>query len=137
MVLKSEELLGTLTKEAKERQAAFHGNRFTGKVDLVSNDEKSTPVKSVDKLAEVAKTSSTMVSRMQRLKRESPVKYSEVVAGDKTISGAYFELPPIRKRKSPTVGYWSKMPNSYPCSSHQYPTVPNSNLLQESPVSQQ
>lgn len=86
MVLKSEELLGTLTKEAKERQAEFHGNQYTQKkkVDLVSNDDKSTLGKSVDKLAEVAKTSATMVSRMQRLKRESPDKYSEVVAGDKT-----------------------------------------------------
>lgn len=99
MVLKSEELLGTLTKAAKERQAAFHGNQYTQKkkVDLSSNDDNG---RSVIKLAEVAKTSPTMVSRMQRLKRESPDKYSEVVVGDKTISGAYFELPPTRKRKS-------------------------------------
>ena len=66
-------------------------------MDLSSFDDNG---RSVIKLAEVAKTSPTMVSRMQRLKRESPDKYSEVVAGDKTISGAYFELPPIRKRKS-------------------------------------
>lgn len=94
VVLKSEELLGTLTKEAKERQ--LRGLKNVGS-SLGSNDTNGS---TKEKLAEVAKTSSTMVSRMQRLKRESPVKYSEVVAGDKTISGAYFELPPTRKRKS-------------------------------------
>lgn len=94
MVLRSEELLGTLTKAAKERQLS--GLRDAGS-PLVSNDPNG---RTKEKLAEVAKTSATMVSRMQRLKRESPDKYSEVVAGDKTISGAYFELPPTRKRKS-------------------------------------
>ena len=59
MVLKSEELLGTLTKEAKARQAAFHGNRFTGKVDSVSMEAKSTKSSSTsEKIAEIARTSS-------------------------------------------------------------------------------
>lgn len=80
MVLKSEELLGTLTNEAKERQAEFHGNRFTGKVDFASMETESTKSSSTsEKIADIART-----SRVQRLKRESPDKYSEVVAGDKT-----------------------------------------------------
>lgn len=94
VVLKSEELLGTLTKTARENSLR---NLKQNSSSTTSNDLIGS---SSQKLAEVAKSSSTMVSRMQRLKRESPDKYSEVVAGDKTISGAYFELPPTRKRNS-------------------------------------
>ncbi|HIX71074.1 MAG TPA: hypothetical protein IAA27_10140 [Candidatus Enterococcus stercoravium] len=100
MVLKSEELLGTLTKEAKERQAAFHGNRFTGKVDLGSMEPLSKKGKTSEKIAEIARTSRVQVDRLRRVKREAPEKYAEVVDGKKSIRKAYDELPPTRKRKS-------------------------------------
>lgn len=68
MVLKSEELLGTLTKEAKARQAEFHGNRFTGKVDSASMEKKSTkPVKTSEKIADIARTSRVQVPRCHHL----------------------------------------------------------------------
>ncbi|WP_311895760.1 hypothetical protein [Enterococcus asini] len=88
--------------------------------------------KTSEKIADIARTSRVQVDRLRRVKREAPEKYAEVIDGKKSIRKAYDELPPIRKRKSPTVGYWSKMPNSYPCSPQQHPTVTNSNLLQES-----
>lgn len=102
MVLKSEELLGTLTKEAKERQAAFHGNQYTQKkkVDLAPMESHSKKGKTSEKIADIARTSRVQVDRLRRVKREAPEKYAEVIDGKKSIRKAYDELPPIRKRKS-------------------------------------
>lgn len=45
------------------------------------------------KLADIAGVGKMTVTRMKKVKRESPELYEQVVKGEKTISGAYNELP--------------------------------------------
>lgn len=80
MVLKSEELLGTLTKEAKERQ--LRGLKNVGS-SLASMEYNGKPVKTSEKIADIARTSRVQVDRLRRVKREAPEKYAEVIDGKK------------------------------------------------------
>ena len=100
MVLKSEELLGTLTKEAKARQLSGLKNVGSSSVSMEANDSQPTKSSSTsEKIAEIARTSRVQVDRLRRVKREAPEKYAEVIDGKKSSRKAYDELPPARKHR--------------------------------------
>lgn len=115
MVLKSEELLGTLTATAranslrnlKQSNSPSGSMEPVGKnagyssVSMEANDGQPKKSSSTsEKIADIARTSRVQVDRLRRVKREAPEKYAEVIDGKKSIRKAYDELPPIRKRKS-------------------------------------
>ena len=105
IILRSSDLIDEIVEKAKANQ----GKRN----DITSGSaepevEKETNVK----LAELAKTSKASVQRMKKVKNESPDLYEQVVKGEKTINGAYNELPTtVTPKKS----------SEYP--SHQKPTT--------------
>lgn len=105
IILRSSDLIDEIVGQAKSNQ----GKRN----DITSGSaepevEKETNVK----LAELANTSKASVQRMKKVKNDSPELYEQVVKGEKTINGAYNELPTtVTPKKS----------SEYP--SHQKPTT--------------
>ena len=97
VVLKSEELLGTLQETARANSLRNLKQNNSPTVPMESLGKKG---KTSEKIAEIARTSRVQVDRLRRVKREAPEKYVEVIDGKKSIRKAYDELPPIRKRKS-------------------------------------
>ena len=86
-------MIDEIVGQAKNNQnGSFKGNQFK-KVVLTSVDANTTTGRTDKKLAELAKTSPASVQRMKKVKKESPELYEQVVKGDKTIRGAYNELP--------------------------------------------
>lgn len=58
IALRCTELLEEIKRKAKENQAEFKGNRFTGKVDFVSRETNSTePIHTSEQIADISKTS--------------------------------------------------------------------------------
>lgn len=96
VVLKSEELLGTLTAVARSNSLRNLKQNNSPTVSMESLGKKG---KTSEKIAEIARTSRVQVDRLRRVKREAPDKYAEVVDGKKSIRKAYDELPPTRKNK--------------------------------------
>ena len=102
VMLKSEDIINELEQAAKKRQAEYHGNRFDSKkVDFSSREEKSksSKINNTEQIGKMAGLSGTSVSRMKKIKRESPDKYQEVVSGTKPIKTAYKELPSVQAHK--------------------------------------
>lgn len=112
IILRSSDLIDEIVGQAKSNQnGSFKGNQFK-KVVLESKDSDTTTGRTNIKLAELAKTSMASVQRMRKVKNESPELYDQVVKGEKTIRGAYNELPTtVTPKKS----------SEYP--SHQKPTT--------------
>ncbi|MCJ1993622.1 hypothetical protein GYN24_03370 [Lactococcus piscium] len=95
--------------QAKERQLS---GLKKGTLPLGSAEPNVENERTNVKLAELANTSKASVVRMKKVKKESPELYEKVVNGEKTISGAYNELPTtVTPKKS----------SEYP--SHQKPTT--------------
>lgn len=92
IILKSEVLIKEIEDEAKKRIKS--GKSTPGpigpKVDKGRTNEK---------IAELAGTSKNTVTRMKKVKREDPEKYQEILDGKKSASGAYYELPSVKKPK--------------------------------------
>lgn len=111
IILRSSDLIDEIAGQAKNNQNGyFKGNRFK-KVVSGSSDPDTRKETNV-KLAELANTSKASVVRMKKVKRESPELYDKVVKGEKTINGAYNELP---------TTVTTKKSSEYP--SHQKPTT--------------
>ena len=92
IVLRSEDLVSSLVKQAKVNQ----GKRN----DLTSRpDGPKVNLQTNENLAEIAGVGPMTVKRMKKIKREAPDVYEEVVKGDKTIYKAYNELPTTAKPK--------------------------------------
>ena len=103
IALRCTELLDEIKRKAKENQAEFKANQFTGKVESVSTESDSKNTNRVSKqIADISKTSRATVNRLLRIKREDEQKYDEVVKGEKSIRGAHDELPSVKaKAKKP------------------------------------
>lgn len=68
-------MLDEIKRKAKENQAEFKGNRFTGKVESDSMDTNSKETGRVSKqIADISKTSRATVNRLLRIKREDEQK---------------------------------------------------------------
>lgn len=93
IALRSSELIDEIEKKAKEREV---GGK---KVTLDPNGTRVKGGRTNEKLGEIVGTSKNSIARMKKVKKESPSLYKEVVKGEKTISGAYFELPTVAKPK--------------------------------------
>lgn len=96
MVLRSEELLGTLTATARSNSLR---NLKQNNSPTVPRESLGKKGKTSEKIADIARTSRVQVDRLRRVKREAPDKYAEVVDGKKSIRKAYDELPPTRKHR--------------------------------------
>lgn len=89
IVLRSEELVKSIKQKAKARQAEFHGNRFSSKVDFGPMGQKSTPVITDVTLSKLANTSPTTIKRMKKIKKVDPETYEHVVAGEISAHTVY------------------------------------------------
>ncbi|CEN28715.1 MAG: hypothetical protein L0F95_00860 [Lactococcus sp.] len=104
-------MIDEIVGQAKQNQSEYHGNQFK-KVDLAPVEPKSTTGRTDQKLADIAGVGKMTVTRMKKVKRESPELYEQVVKGERSITGAYNELPTtVTPKKS----------SEYP--SHQKPTT--------------
>ncbi len=104
IVLRSSDLIDEIVEKAKNNQnGSFKGNQFkkvvSGSMDPDTNKETNV------KLAELAKTSKASVQRMKKVKNESPELYEQVIKGEKTIRGAYTELPTTATPKKQTKDF--------------------------------
>jgi len=97
IVFRSEDLIADLKSVAKERATgSFKGNRYK----KVVSGSKEPHTKNVnERIGEMTGTSKATVTRMKRVKRESPELYDDVINGEKSIRGAYNELPSVQKNK--------------------------------------
>lgn len=97
IVLRSEDLIADLKSEAKEKATgSFKGNQHK----KVVSDSKEPHSKNVnERIGEMTGTSKATVTRMKRVKRESPELYDDIIKGEKSIRGAYNELPSVPKPK--------------------------------------
>lgn len=57
-----------------------------------------------EEVAKVIGTGSATVKRLNKVKKENPDLYEEVVKGNKTPTGAYYELPTVKQPKGKRVG---------------------------------
>ncbi len=109
IILRSSDLIDEILGQAKERQLS---GLKRGTLPLQSKDCNGDGKETNSKLAELANTSTATVQRMKKVKKESPELYEQVIKGEKTIRGAYNELPTtVTPKKS----------SEYP--SHQKPTT--------------
>ena len=104
IVLRSSDLIDEIVEKAKNNQhGSFKGNQFkkvvSGSMDPDTNKETNA------KLAELANTSKASIQRMKKVKNESPELYEQVIKGEKTIRGAYSELPTTVTPKKQTKDF--------------------------------
>ena len=106
IILRSSDLIDEILEKSKSNQGKRNDLTSESEDSEVKNERTNA------KLAELANTSAATVQRMKRVKNESPELYDQVVKGEKTIRGAYNELPTtVTPKKS----------SEYP--SHQKPTT--------------
>ena len=97
IVLRSEDLIDNLKSEARERATgSFKGNRYK---KVVSGSKEPHTKRVNEDIGEMTGTSKATVTRMKRVKRESPELYDDILTGEKSIRGAYNELPSVSKPK--------------------------------------
>lgn len=97
IVFRSEDLIADLKSEARERATgSFKGNQHK-KVVSGSKEPHSRIVN--ERIGEMTGTSKATVTRMKRVKRESPELYDDILTGEKSIRGAYNELPSVQENK--------------------------------------
>ena len=94
IVLRSEDLIRHLGEKAKNNslQNLKHHKTSTGSVEPI--DKRVN-----ERIGEMTGTSKATVTRMKRVKRESPELYDDILTGEKSIRGAYNELPSVPKPK--------------------------------------
>lgn len=94
IVLRSEDLIRHLGEKAKNNslQNLKHQKTSTGSVEPI--DKRVN-----ERIGEMTGTSKATVTRMKRVKRESPELYDDILTGEKSIRGAYNELPSVPKPK--------------------------------------
>lgn len=97
IVLRSEDLIANLKSEARERATgSFKGNQHK---KVVSGSKEPNSKRVNEDIGEMTGTSKATVTRMKRVKRESPELYDDILTGEKSIRGAYNELPSVPKPK--------------------------------------
>lgn len=102
IILRSSDLIDEIVEKAKNNQnGSFKGNRFK-KVVSESDEADTTTGRTDQKLADIAGVGRATVTRMKKVKKESPELYEKVVNGEKTINGAYNELPTTATPKKRT-----------------------------------
>ena len=89
IVLRSSELIKTLESKVKQ------GSRS----DLTSGSMEPEVKRTNERIGEMTGTSKATVTRMRRVRRESPELYDDVIKGEKSIRRAYDELPSVQKNK--------------------------------------
>ena len=89
IVLRSSEVIKTLESKVKQ------GSRS----DLTSGSMEPEVKRTNERIGEMTGTSKATVTRMKRVKRESPELYDDVIKGEKSIRRAYDELPSVQKNK--------------------------------------
>lgn len=102
VMLKSEDIINELEQAAKKRQAEYHGNRFDSKkVDLAQHCAKSKKRKprTTDKIGSLVGISGRNIQKLNKVRKEAPHDYSQVVSGVKTINAAYEQLPSVQAHK--------------------------------------
>ena len=94
IVLRSEDLIRNLGEKAKNNSLRNlkHQKTSTGSVEPI--DKRVN-----ERIGEMTGTSKATVTRMKRVKRESPELYDDVIKGEKSIRRAYDELPSVQKNK--------------------------------------
>lgn len=95
IVLRSSELIKSLEEEAqlnKERGQFGNKEQWLGSTEPDRN-------RTNERIGEMTGTSKATVTRMKRVKRESPELYDDILTGEKSIRGAYNELPSVPKTK--------------------------------------
>ena len=106
IILRSSDLIDEILEKSKSNQGKRNDLTSGSSEPEVKNERTNV------KLAELANTSKASIVRMKKVKKESPELYEQVVKGEKTIRGAYNELPTtVTPKKS----------SEYP--SHQKPTT--------------
>ena len=91
IVLRSEELIRELEDEAR--------HRMNSGAKLTPGSKEPRVGKVNERIGEMTGTSKATVTRMKRVKRESPELYDDVIKGEKSIRKAYDELPSVQKNK--------------------------------------
>lgn len=91
IVLRSEELIRELEDEAR--------HRMNSGAKMTPGSLEPRVGKVNERIGEMTGTSKATVTRMKRVKRESPELYDDVIKGEKSIRGAYNELPSVQKNK--------------------------------------
>ncbi len=77
-------------------EIVFQAKSNQGKRNDLTSASKDLEVENkstTKRISELANTSTATVQRMKKVKKESPELYEQVVKGEKTIRGAYNELP--------------------------------------------
>lgn len=98
IILRSSDLIDEIAEKTKSNQGK-RNDLTSGSGDPEVNKETNV------KLAELANTSKASVTRMKKVKNESPELYKQVVNGEKTINGAYNELPTTATPKKRTEDF--------------------------------
>ena len=91
IVLRSEELIRELEDEAR--------HRMNSGAKLTPGSLEPRVGKVNERIGEMTGTSKATVTRMKRVKRESPELYDDVIKGEKSIRRAYDELPSVQQPK--------------------------------------
>ena len=97
IALKSEELMEELQNDAKKRQLEALEKRHKQNLSRSSSTEDNRDKKgrTDKKIADLVGAGESTVTRMRKVKKEDPDLYEKVLTGEKTPSGAYFELKSI------------------------------------------
>ena len=91
IVLRSEELIRELEDEAR--------HRMNSGAKMTPGSLEPRVGKVNERIGEMTGTSKATVTRMKRVKRESPELYDDILTGEKSIRGAYNELPSVQNPK--------------------------------------
>lgn len=96
IILRSSDLIDEIVEKAESNKGKRNDLTSGSREPEVENERTNV------KLAELANTSKASVVRMKKVKKESPELYDKVVKGEKTINGAYTELPTTATPKKQT-----------------------------------
>lgn len=91
IIFKSSDLVEQIKNEASINRKIFRGNRHTGALETIPDGTVSK--ESNRMLGELAGVSKNSVARLKKVRKEDPELYQQVLDDEKTISGAYNELP--------------------------------------------
>lgn len=89
IILRSSDLIDEIVGQAKERQL----KGVKSETPLAPSEHEVKTGRTDQKLADIAGVGKMTVTRMKKVKRESPELYEQVVKGEKSITGAYNGLP--------------------------------------------
>lgn len=110
IIFQADELIKSIYEEGRKKHIENAEKLNKKKKNQFSSTEENRkqPHNSIKQIADLAKTSESMVGRMKKIKKEDPEAYKEVVEGRKSVYTAYNDLPTVVNKHAEKEGFIKK-----------------------------